>query len=87
MSIEYCPTKEMLRDFFTKPLQGSLFWKLRALIMNLPEGRISSQLQKAQECVEAEGADGPLAEECFSAAGKRTYAEVAKVKEDRSSSK
>ena len=31
--IEYCPTEEMLADFFTKPLQGSLFRKLREVIM------------------------------------------------------
>ena len=27
--IEYCPTGEMVADFFTKPLQGSLFRKLQ----------------------------------------------------------
>jgi hypothetical protein len=27
VKIEYCPTEEMLADFFTKPLQGSLFKK------------------------------------------------------------
>jgi hypothetical protein len=31
--IQYCPTEQMLADFFTKPLQGSLFRKLRAVIM------------------------------------------------------
>ena len=25
LSLEHCPTKEMLADYFTKPLQGSLF--------------------------------------------------------------
>ena len=25
LSIKYCPTEEMVRDFFTKPLQGKLF--------------------------------------------------------------
>jgi hypothetical protein len=33
--LEHCPTEEMLADFFTKPLQGSLFYKLRDLIMNI----------------------------------------------------
>mmetsp|Transcript_19868 Transcript_19868/g.22531 ORF Transcript_19868/g.22531 Transcript_19868/m.22531 type:complete len:213 (-) Transcript_19868:60-698(-) len=33
ISIEYCPTEEMLADFFTKPLQGALFRKFRAVIM------------------------------------------------------
>ena len=35
IKIAYCPTKEMVGDFFTKPLQGSLFTKLRDRIMNL----------------------------------------------------
>jgi hypothetical protein len=35
LSVEYCPTEEMVGDFFTKPLQGKLFYKFRRLIMNL----------------------------------------------------
>jgi hypothetical protein len=35
VSIEYCPTREMDADFFTKPLQGSLFRKFRDRIMNV----------------------------------------------------
>ena len=34
MSIQYCPTGDMVADFFTKPLQGTLFRKFRDLIMN-----------------------------------------------------
>jgi hypothetical protein len=37
VSVEYCPTEEMVGDFFTKPLQGPLFRKFRARIMNLPD--------------------------------------------------
>jgi hypothetical protein len=33
MEIEHCRTHLMIADFFTKPLQGSLFKKLRAVIM------------------------------------------------------
>ena len=33
VKIEYCPTEEMLADFYTKPLQGSLFRKFRDVIM------------------------------------------------------
>ncbi len=36
LSIEYCPTREMVSDFFMKPLQGELFLKFHHLIMNLP---------------------------------------------------
>ena len=33
--ITYCPTEEMIADFFTKPLQGSLFLKMCDLIMGM----------------------------------------------------
>ena len=32
-SIEYCPTEEMIADYLTKPLQGTLFRKFRNAIM------------------------------------------------------
>jgi hypothetical protein len=35
VSVECCPTEEMIGDFFTKPLQGKPFCKFRQLIMNL----------------------------------------------------
>ena len=37
ITIKCCPTKEMIADFFTKPLQEYEFKKLRALIMGLDE--------------------------------------------------
>ena len=33
ITIEYCPTDEMVGDYMTKPLQGSKFMKFRRLIM------------------------------------------------------
>ena len=33
--IQHCPTEHMRADFFTKPLQGMLFYRLRDLIMNI----------------------------------------------------
>ena len=35
LNVEYCPTNEMVADFFTKPLQGIKFNKFRKAIMNL----------------------------------------------------
>ena len=32
-TVEHCPTEQMLADFFTKPLQGNLFRRLREVIM------------------------------------------------------
>ena len=33
VTIEYCPTTEMLADYFTKPLQGGLSKRMQAVIM------------------------------------------------------
>ena len=33
LSLQHCPTNEMLADYFTKPLQGSLFVRLHCHIM------------------------------------------------------
>jgi hypothetical protein len=35
IEIAHCPTDMMWADYFTKPLQGSQFYKLRDLIMNI----------------------------------------------------
>ena len=35
LSIAYCPTGDMFADYFTKPLQGALFQKMRNFIMNV----------------------------------------------------
>jgi hypothetical protein len=35
VAIQYCPTKEMVADYFTKPLQGVLFYKFRDQIMGV----------------------------------------------------
>jgi hypothetical protein len=37
VKIEHCPTQDMVSDYFTKPLQGAAFRKLRQLIMNSEE--------------------------------------------------
>jgi hypothetical protein len=51
LRIEYCPTGDMVADFFTKPLQGSLFRKLRAIILNLPNRPSGADASTSQECV------------------------------------
>jgi hypothetical protein len=35
ITIEYCPTDEMIGDFFTKPLGGAKFRRFRNIIMNI----------------------------------------------------
>ena len=36
LTVRHCPTEDMVGDFFTKPLQGQLFRRLRSLVMNCP---------------------------------------------------
>ena len=36
VKIAYCPKQDMLGDFFTKPLQGAQFARMRSKILNLP---------------------------------------------------
>jgi hypothetical protein len=43
VAIQYCPTSAMIADFFTKPLQGTMFRKFRTQIMNLDPLSDSSQ--------------------------------------------
>ena len=38
VTIEHCPTKEMIGDYFTKPLAGSLFKKFRNIIQGITDG-------------------------------------------------
>ena len=37
ISVDYCPTEDMLADYFTKPLQGSLFRRLRNAAMGVTD--------------------------------------------------
>ena len=54
LTIDYCPTENIIGYFFTKKLQGALFQKFCKLIMNLPN-EISSNIDHhcpaEQECV------------------------------------
>jgi hypothetical protein len=37
LNVEYCPILNMLGDYFTKPLQGSLFRKFQNIILGINE--------------------------------------------------
>ena len=53
MEVNFCPTDEMVADFYTKTLQGKHYYKLRNLIMghdNMPvEERVEENDKKATE--------------------------------------
>jgi hypothetical protein len=45
VKVEYCPTGDMVADYFTKPLQGTLFCKFRDFIMNIDTLPTSARLE------------------------------------------
>jgi hypothetical protein len=51
LNVEYCPTLEMLGDYFTKPLQGSLFRKFRNTILGINEADIPSYNATARKLI------------------------------------
>ena len=42
VKVAFCPTQDMVADFFTKPLQGNLFVRMREKILNLPASKTAS---------------------------------------------
>ena len=68
VEIEYVPTKEMLGDFFTKPLHGYLFKKLRAHILNLPLPEPPLSMVKPAQSLH----DSFASQECVGQADRRT---------------
>jgi hypothetical protein len=52
IDIVYCPTEMMVADFFTKPLQGALFRKLKAVIMgDIDVATFLDMSSRPKECV------------------------------------
>ncbi|KAI2491042.1 Reverse transcriptase (RNA-dependent DNA polymerase) [Fragilaria crotonensis] len=43
--VTYCPTEKMIADYFTKPLQGALFLKMRNEIMNINPDHVNYALE------------------------------------------
>jgi len=50
--VEYCPTDVMLADFFTKPLQGTLFKTFRSVIMGHEDVSVLFKYRRIKERVE-----------------------------------
>ena len=54
VQIEYCPTRLMLADFFTKRLQGELFSKFKAVVLgHKPIESLFPTSSESKECAEA----------------------------------
>jgi hypothetical protein len=55
IDIIYCPTKEMIADFFTKPLQGIAFTGFRDFIMNVASDVATDNIQNHRSVLENDG--------------------------------
>ena len=51
IKIEYCPTLDMIGDYFTKPLQGSLFRKSCKRILGIEEADVTKYNTKEHEWI------------------------------------
>ena len=51
MKIEYFPTLDIIGDYFTDPLQVSLFRKSRNLILGIEEADVAKYNTKAHEWI------------------------------------
>ena len=48
LNLSYCPTLNMIGDYFTKPLQGSLFWKSQNTILGITDTDIPRYIKLAK---------------------------------------
>ena len=59
LSVEWCPTGQMIADYMTKPVQGTLFKQFRDLIMDVDRASLSTNMAPLrlgpQECVGLNG--------------------------------
>ena len=87
IKVVYCPTLQMLADFFTKPLQGTLFKKFRdvvlgyvhidTLLLTTEEDSVQERVEKndnSEDCVSPESCPSIVPTP-------RSYADVVKGKE------
>jgi hypothetical protein len=49
LNVEYCPTLDMIADYFTKPLQGSQFPRFRNLILGIRKKSIPQDTTRMQD--------------------------------------
>jgi hypothetical protein len=97
IDVQHCPTEQMLADFFTKPLQGSLFRKFRDVILghkHIDSLRRTTPVpsqerveeQKLDEKIVRNGTDGRITDVRTRGPLKTTYAAVARRRPNRLSS-
>jgi hypothetical protein len=77
ISVVYCPTDEMVADFFTKPLQGILFRKFRAVLVGHCH---VNKLTKSPLPPSEERVENPILEKVRSGGSGQTFALPAKKK-------
>ena len=59
IDIVYCPTKQMIADFFTKPLQGTAFTEFRNFIMNVASDGETDNNQNHRSVLNSDDEENP----------------------------
>jgi hypothetical protein len=49
LRVEYCPTDDMIGDFFTNPLQGSKFRSFRNIILGCQSGDVPNKIKELRQ--------------------------------------
>jgi hypothetical protein len=62
--VEWCPTKDMVADFLTKPLQGLAFKKFRDLIMGSLSMEEAKKVLTRDKVSQGSGTEGRAPQEC-----------------------
>jgi len=83
VKVAFCATQEILADFFTKPLQGALFMRMRQKILNLPSSPSAAihrsvleertNKEEVKDSFSGEGSDNPAGKANKTKKGKIKY--------------
>ena len=60
VSVAYCPTADMIADFFTKPLQGAPFRQFRDFIMNIDPDYTAAPAMNPRSVLEIENQENTI---------------------------
>ena len=60
MELKHCPTEEIIADFYTKPLQGKNYYKMRQMIMGHSTMSVKERIGDHQKNATEHGTDSTV---------------------------
>jgi len=77
IDLQHCPTERMIADFYTKPLQGSLFVKMRNFIMGFHDAFCEERVENCEDLNKSQNTSS-YDNNVESISRQPTYAEIAR---------